>query len=268
MTGPPGRPLMIGEFARRCRLPVSTLRYCDKIGLLAPAVVDTSSGYRRYTGDQLATAVLIARLRAIGTAPCDIATVVVGGGAAAAVLAAERVRVRAQVRDGQRALAEIDDLISGRDEHSVHHPQLVSLGPAHVAALPFDAPSAGIASGVLRGIAGLRGALRRAGHERTGPWGAVFPLEIHEEVPGFVFAHTSQQVEHHGLSTEWLPGTRAVQTIHHSGPDTVEMAYQAALNLIDDEGWTPTGSVVEEYLFLDAAPTATLPSIRLTVPVA
>lgn len=32
-----GRLLMISEFARRRRLPVSTLRYYDKIGLLPGA---------------------------------------------------------------------------------------------------------------------------------------------------------------------------------------------------------------------------------------
>lgn len=51
--------LMIGDFARRCRLPVSTLRYYDRIGLLTPAVVDPGSGYRRYTADQLPSAALI-----------------------------------------------------------------------------------------------------------------------------------------------------------------------------------------------------------------
>jgi DNA-binding transcriptional MerR regulator len=78
MTAPEGG-LLIGDFARRCRLPVSTLRYYDQIGLLTPAVVDPGSGYRRYTLEQLDAAVLIARLRAIGTTPQTIATVLAGG---------------------------------------------------------------------------------------------------------------------------------------------------------------------------------------------
>jgi DNA-binding transcriptional MerR regulator len=101
---------MIGDFARRCRLPVSTLRYYDRIGLLAPAAVDPSSGYRRYTAVQVPAAVLIARLRAIGTAPQAIAAVLAGGAPAGAALAAERRRLEDQARDAQRALAELDDL--------------------------------------------------------------------------------------------------------------------------------------------------------------
>lgn len=266
MTGA-GRPLLIGEFARRCRLPVSTLRYYDKIGLLTPAAVDTSSGYRRYTGEQLATAVLISRLRAIGTAPCDIATVVGGGAPAAAVLAAERCRVRAQLRAGRRALAELEDLVNGHGGPCPQNARLVSLTPAAVTAVPFGAPSVELHSAVPRAIAVLRGALRRAGRDRTGPWGAAFPLEITDEVNGFVFAHTSQQGEHRDLRTEWLPATRAVQAVHDAGTDPVAMAYQVAFDLIEDQGWSPVGPVIEEYLALDAAPTAT-PSIRLTVPIA
>lgn len=118
---------------------------------------------------------------------------------------------------------------------------------------------------MLRTIAGLRGVLRRTGHDRTGPWGATFPLEITEQVSGFVFAHTSGAVEHPSLDTVWLPATRAARTVHHGSPDTLAAAYDAALDMIDHQGWTPTVPVIEEYLDLDPSPTAHS-SIRLSVP--
>jgi DNA-binding transcriptional MerR regulator/effector-binding domain-containing protein len=258
---------MIGDFARRCRLPVSTLRYYDKIGLVTPAVVDPSTGYRGYTADQLPAAVLVSRLRAIGTAPQDIATVLAGGAPAGAVLAAERRRVEGQVSDAQRALVDINDLLTQHDDLLTYEIRLVSLGPDQVASAPFSAPQSGIAPAVLRGIAGLRSVLRRAGRERTGPWGATFPLEITEQVSGFVFARTSQPVDSPDLDTAWLSATRAVRVVHQRGSDTVALAYDAALDMIEHEGWTPAGPVIEEYLSLDVSPTPT-PSIRLTVPIA
>jgi DNA-binding transcriptional MerR regulator len=261
------RPLMIGDFSRRCRLPVSTLRYYDKIGLFSPAVVDPSSGYRGYTADQLSAALLVSRLRAIGTTPQDIATVLAGGAQAAAVLAAERRRVEGQVSDARRALADIDDLLTHHDDMLTCEIQLVSLLHDQVACAPFFAHQSHVASAVLRGIAGLRSVLRRAGCERKGPWGATFPLEITEQVSGLVFVHTSQPADHPGLDTAWLPATRAVRTVHPRGPDTVALAYSAALDRIDREGWTPAEPIIEEYLSLDVSPTAT-PSIRLTVPIA
>jgi len=260
------RPLMSGEFARRCRLPVSTLRYYDKIGLLTPAVVDPSSGYRHYTPDQLRTAVLIGRLRAVGTAPRDIATVLAGGADAAAALVAERRRVAGQVRRAQRALAEIDDLLTHRAEQPSHVVELVSLAHEQVAALPFQVRHTDVASAVLRGIAGLRSALRRAGSRRTGPWGATLPLEITQEVTGYVFARTSEPIDDRDVGTAWLPATRAAKSTHTGGPDTLALAYHAALDMIDQRGWAPTGEVIEEYLALDGTSTDS-PSVRLTVPI-
>jgi DNA-binding transcriptional MerR regulator len=48
-----GTMYRIGEFSRLSRIPVKTLRYYDAIGLLCPARVDRSTGYRSYAAAQL-----------------------------------------------------------------------------------------------------------------------------------------------------------------------------------------------------------------------
>ncbi|MGW1341206.1 MerR family transcriptional regulator [Kribbella sp. NPDC002412] len=53
----------VGEFSRLTHLSVKTLHHYHEIGLLAPASVDSSSGYRRYDTAQVDTALLIRRLR-------------------------------------------------------------------------------------------------------------------------------------------------------------------------------------------------------------
>jgi DNA-binding transcriptional MerR regulator len=45
--------LKIGEFSRLSRIPVSTLRYYDEIGLLRPVEADGSAGCRYYSAEQL-----------------------------------------------------------------------------------------------------------------------------------------------------------------------------------------------------------------------
>ena len=55
--------LSIGEFARRSRLSPKALRLYDELGLLTPARVDESSGYRFYDAGQLERARLVATLR-------------------------------------------------------------------------------------------------------------------------------------------------------------------------------------------------------------
>jgi DNA-binding transcriptional MerR regulator len=41
--------LTIGDFSRIAHLSIKTLRHYHEVGLLEPAEIDPSSGYRRYT---------------------------------------------------------------------------------------------------------------------------------------------------------------------------------------------------------------------------
>jgi hypothetical protein len=68
------------------------------------------------------------------------------------------------------------------------------------------------------------------------------------------------------VGTAWLPATRAATSTHLDGPDTIALTYHAALDMIDQQGWTPTGPVIEEHFGIDGSPTERL-SIRLIVPI-
>ena len=48
--------MTIGEFAERTRLSPKALRLYDQLGLVVPARVDASSGYRLYSEDQVEAA--------------------------------------------------------------------------------------------------------------------------------------------------------------------------------------------------------------------
>jgi DNA-binding transcriptional MerR regulator len=56
----------IGDFSRLCRVPTSALRYYDELGLLRPSQVDTFSGYRYYTAEQLPRLNRILALKDLG----------------------------------------------------------------------------------------------------------------------------------------------------------------------------------------------------------
>ena len=56
--------LPIGMFSRASSLSIKSLRAYHEAGILVPAQVDTRTGYRNYTVDQLADAAIISRLRA------------------------------------------------------------------------------------------------------------------------------------------------------------------------------------------------------------
>ncbi len=67
--------LAIGDFSRATQLSVKMLRHYHQIGLLEPVDVDRASGYRRYSIDQISTAQIIRRFRALEMPLDEIRTV-------------------------------------------------------------------------------------------------------------------------------------------------------------------------------------------------
>ncbi|MEU5795801.1 MerR family transcriptional regulator [Streptomyces sp. NPDC047813] len=109
--------LTIGAFAARARLSAKALRLYDRLGLLAPAYVDGSSGYRYYRAAQVERARLVALLRQLDMPLARIAEVTGAEGAeAAGLLAAYWADVEARIA-GQRTLAEyLRGRLSGRSD--------------------------------------------------------------------------------------------------------------------------------------------------------
>ncbi|WP_225834158.1 MerR family transcriptional regulator [Streptomyces sp. NK08204] len=107
--------LTIGAFAARARLSAKALRLYDRLGLLVPAHVEETSGYRYYHAGQVERARLVAMLRQLDMPLARIAEVVGAEGAEAAdLLAAYWADVEARVA-GQRSLAEyLRGRLSGR----------------------------------------------------------------------------------------------------------------------------------------------------------
>jgi DNA-binding transcriptional MerR regulator len=253
---------MIGDFARRCRLPVSTLRYYDRIGLLRPIMVDPVNGYRRYTSDQLPAAALISHLRALGVPPTGISRIIAGGPTAADELARERRRIASEITLAQQRLGALDELLDAASQVR-RTAEIVSFDAREVATLPFTLPLAQLETGVTRTIARLRTAVRHSGHHTAGPWGAAFPVDLDGEVTGFVFAPVSG-CPRSGLSTTWLPATRAMATDHHGAGTSLSLAYHVAFAAIAELDATPSGLVLEEYLTADE-PVPT-PLTRVQIP--
>ncbi len=96
----------IGEFARRSRLSIKALRLYDELGVLVPARVDETSGYRYYDLAQLEAARLVAMLRQLDLPLAAIKELL----ACEPVDAAERIaahwREAVSVHDARRELAD------------------------------------------------------------------------------------------------------------------------------------------------------------------
>ena len=65
-ASPVGPRWTIGQFSRMTLLSARMLRHYDRLGLLRPGDVDPSNGYRYYSRDELAPALMLRRLREAG----------------------------------------------------------------------------------------------------------------------------------------------------------------------------------------------------------
>lgn len=102
----------IGELARASGLTVSALRFYDSAGVLAPALVDPVTGYRWYTGDQVAPARLVAGLRRVGMPVAEIAAALRSEPAQIhRLLDAHLRRLEDGLADARRELSRIRTLI-------------------------------------------------------------------------------------------------------------------------------------------------------------
>ncbi len=241
--------LLIAEFARRCRLPVSTLRYYDSVGLLRPAAIDDRTGYRRYTAEQLPDALIIAGLRSIGTSPDTIARILRGGPARDAALATERTRLSDEITERRRALARLDQLLHPSRPGVLEGPGQVELRSCDVPALPFLSDVAGLAATLRRRLAVLRSRLRQQPLVAI-RWGALLPLDLDDPVTGHVFAqiHEDHQVDPtQGLEVVPLPRGNGMRVTYHGPDDTLASAYSPLLAAIAEAGAHSAGPVIEYY---------------------
>ena len=153
----------IGRFSRVCRLSIKALRRYDDAGLLVPAWVDPSSGYRYYTYAQATQAEVIRVLRSLEM-PLDEIREVLGAADAdvgAEVLDRHRARLEAQLDRQTRMLTFLRRLIDKEGCPMLYEVTIKQVPAQHVAVLRRRATAATIGDDVGSGF-GAVGAPSRA----------------------------------------------------------------------------------------------------------
>lgn len=135
--------LAIGQLARLSGLSVGALRHYDEVGVLAPAYVDPSSGYRRYSRSQVDDARTVALLRELEVPLDDVRAVLAEDDPAArrALLARHRERVAARVVRLQRVLHRLTHLVDPDPGHD-HSPEEHTMTSTTTGALDAETQTA------------------------------------------------------------------------------------------------------------------------------
>jgi DNA-binding transcriptional MerR regulator len=256
-----------GAFARLAQVSVRTLHHYDDIGLLVPAEVDDSTGYRWYSAQQLPRLHRILALRDLGFSLTEIQAIVdeeVSLDELRGMLRLRKAEASGRIAAEAERLARVEARLRQiEDEHQPGEYDVVvkPLEPLHLAVLRANASAFG--SDTLGPIFGrlygeLYARLARIGVAPAGPQVALYfesgdadaPIEVVAGVP--IGADGGSDA---GLDVVDLAAVpRAVATIHRGHMNRVERGYEALLRWTEQTGERVDGYSREVYLDCDGAP--------------
>lgn len=253
---------IIGDFAGLGRVSVRMLRHYDAVGLLRPARVDASTGYRYYTADQLGRLRRIVALRELGFSLAQVGAFLDEYGDAAGLTGLLRLRQAELVEriavDTERLRAVEARLRAIEREGTMPSEDVIvkSTQPIRIAERSGVATSYGPEdiSPVIRPLyEELMAALDKANVAVTGPGVAHYESAGEEAV--LVHAGVEVAVDAvDGAEVVDLPRLELAATIIHRGPmDDIMSTMERLGHWLEDNGYRSTGLAREIYLDYDPA---------------
>ena len=244
--------LPIGRFSKATRLSVKALRHYDELGLLRPAYVDPSSGYRYYRSAQANQAEAIRILRSVDMPLEEIGELLAAGGGepVAKRLAQHRERLEARLDEHRRMLAFLQRLLE-KEDVMPYEVTVKQLPAQPVAATHHQQPARDLVRHQHRGPPGP-GRARPAGTEPAGPLTVVYHadqvLDEDTAAPIEICFPVAARFEGNGevYATELAGGPAAV-TVHRGPYAEIGPAYHTVSGWIADHGHELAGGPREVY---------------------
>ena len=246
--------LTVGEFSRMTHLSVKTLRHYHQVGLLEPAEVNPSTGYRYYLSQQVPTAQVIRRLRDLEMPVAEVKEVLGTSETSArnALIAAHLDRLEDQLARTHDAVESLRNLLQRSAETpAVEHRTMPAV------------PAVGIQQTVDRedvlawwqgALGELHATVRAQGLQATGPSGGLYGSELiqHGRGEATVFIPVDGVVRSVGRVVPFtVPPAELAVLVHHGSLDDADITYgelgaYATTHEISIEG------PLREYYLVDA----------------
>lgn len=247
MTG----SLSIGDFSRATFLSVKTLRHYHRVGLLEPSLVDSITGYRRYTSDQIPAAQVIRRFRDLDMSLEDIASVLRASDQAtrSQLIAAHLARLEERLADTQRAVASLRDLLEHPTTPAEIEHRLIPATPA--AAITSDVEVRDLAPWFQGAIGEIRATLLAQGLEASGPPGGIYANELFsdERGEGTLFIPANGDIPPVGRVRSFsVPRTELAIITHIGSHDDIDRSYGALATYVTEHALAVDGPIREYYL--------------------
>lgn len=249
---PLGALLPIGRFSQMTRLSVKALRLYDEQGLLNPAWVDPSSGYRYYSPGQAPKAEAIRMLRSTDMPLDEIRLVLLSGPEVVNErMAAHQERLTNRLEENKRMLGFLDELIDGRKKLMSYEIEVKTVPDQLVAATEMETSLAKVGEDIQQGFGALVGATMSQNVPFAGAPFIIYHDIIDEETDGRIqiCVPTAAEIEPaNGVISTTISGGPAATTVHRGPYAEVGPAYHAVSTWVTEHGHNLVGPPRETYL--------------------
>jgi DNA-binding transcriptional MerR regulator len=246
--------LAIGDFSRATHLNVKTLRHYHRIGLLEPAHVDPGTGHRRYGTEQIPTAQVIRRFRALDMPLEEIQAVISTPDLSMRneLIAGHLDRLETTLARTQQAAASLRDLLKPPVDAvpvAIEHRRMMATPAAAVREVIDVRDASAWYQGALGELYGLLAAQKIA---PAGPGGAIYANDLftHERGEATIFVPCDQTVRDTGrVSAVVVPEVELALTVH-TGPHSSEIdrAYGSLASYVTNHALGVEGPIREYYV--------------------
>ncbi len=220
----------IGDFSRMTHLSVKALRHYHEVGLLEPAEVDASSGYRFYGSDQVPVAQAIRRFRDLGMPLDEIGRVL-----RAPDVAARQDAIAVHLRRKEAELAQVERTVTVLHALLGQPPVMAPVSYRSVAAQRVLAVNDRLAATELEqwweaAFGELDAVATAAGVQSRGPRGALYSADFFQQGSGEVVAYSpvDGEVATTGRARVMeLPAADLAVATHRGGLDDIDRTFGA-----------------------------------------
>jgi DNA-binding transcriptional MerR regulator/effector-binding domain-containing protein len=212
--------ITIGDFSKATHLSVKTLRHYHEVGLLEPSEVDSGSGYRYYSDEQIPTAQVIRRLRGLQMPVADVRAVLGAEDPDARnrLIVEHLDRLEGELARTREAVGELRNLLERPDVPDPVEHRSVPATPAIAIHETVDRED--ILTWWQGAVGELSATVRGQGLEQAGPPGGLYAGAVfeHDRGEATVFVPVSGPVRAVGRVVELTIPAGELAVMRHRGP--------------------------------------------------
>jgi DNA-binding transcriptional MerR regulator len=231
---------------------VKALRHYHDVGVLEPAEIDDSSGYRRYTAAQIAAAQLIRRLRDLDMPLDEVRTVLSAPDQTARdeAIAAHLARMELRLEETRAAVESLRALLA--DRRPIPGVTFRRVDAITALAVQGRVGFDDCADWLTNAYTEIESAAARSEVVVAGAAGALYPPEFFENESGDVVAYlpiVSAVPRLRGRVTQIeLPPSDLAVLLHEGSFAELDRAYGALGTVVAERGIGAPGPIREHYL--------------------